>query len=66
MEYFVSKLTPYKFTSINSARDKKKLILDLEVNLTNEILNNKNYTCGTLHKISNTLKRKSHTGTWFN
>ena len=56
MEYFVSKLTPYKFTSINSARDKKKLILDLEVNLTNEILNNKNYTCGTLHKISNTLK----------
>jgi len=56
VEYFVSKLTPYKFTSINSARDKKKLILDLEVNLTNEILNNKNYTCGTLHKTSNTLK----------
>ena len=30
--------------------------MDLEVNLTNEILNSKNYDCGVLYKISNMLK----------
>jgi len=46
-EYFVNKLTHYKFKSINT---------DLEVNITNEIINNKNYSYDVLHNTTDTFK----------